>query len=460
DNVHCCPSGYTCDVEHSRCEKGFGNSDDVLCPDGEMLCSDGETCCQLQRGSYACCPLPDAVCCSDYSHCCPHGYKCNIELNRCEKGIYIQWFRKTSSFPLKNLLLSKSISYSSLKLIVNYSLSDVSTVKCSNKKSICPEEINCYQIDKQFYEYCLYRQAFCCSNKIDCCQNGYSCDKSDLICIKNFNLTKKKEMKNESLNKCGSSNKYCPFDQTCCKISQSNSNSYACCTFSHGVCCDDGRHCCPNGTICHYNKCWIVVCISDTHQKHRQLTERLKSSYCGDILIHAGDITNFARGSKPFDDFDQWLSELPFKHKLIIGGNHDSILTPYLNNGKFLENEQIIIDNYLHIYGSSWRPTGESTWLDIPSNSNIVITHNPPCSPNGSHIDLEGNLELRLHKIKPLISIFGHIHQDYGVWKDDNGILFANAASFPSSRSQTLNHPLRFKISIDENSLLSIEHII
>ncbi|CAF5033160.1 unnamed protein product, partial [Rotaria sp. Silwood1] len=71
----------------------------------------------------------------------------------------------------------------------------------------------------------------------------------------------------------------------------------------------------------------------------------------------AGDINNFGHGAKPFDDFDQWLSELPFKYKLIIVGNHQSILTPSLNNGQFLKDEQILIDESLYIYGSSWRPS-------------------------------------------------------------------------------------------------------
>ena len=208
------------------------------------------------------------------------------------------------------------------------------------------------------------------------------------------------------------------------------------------------------------SKSWIVVCISDTHQRHRQLTDRLETTHSGDILIHAGDITNFGWGQKPLDDFDQWLNELPFKHKLIIGGNHETVLNPTLNHGRFLKDEQVIIDDYLRIYGSSWRPIGQSTWEDIPSNSHIVITHNPPSSQNESHVDLEFKLQSRLNRIKPLLSVFGHIHGDYGVWKQPNGIFFANAASSPTSRNQMLNDPLRFKISIDENSIASIEHLI
>ncbi|UJR11788.1 hypothetical protein I4U23_015968 [Adineta vaga] len=207
-------------------------------------------------------------------------------------------------------------------------------------------------------------------------------------------------------------------------------------------------------------KSWVVVCISDTHQQHRQLTDRLNTTHSGDILIHAGDITNFSRGTQPFNDFDEWLDELSFKYKFVIGGNHETITTPIFQHGKLLQNEQIIIDNCLHIYGASWRPIGDSTWSDIPLNSHIVITHNPPYACNDTHVDLEYRLKSRLDKIKPLLSVFGHIHADYGVYKQENGVIFANAASSPMSRSQSLNDPLRFRISIDENGKATIEHLI
>lgn len=208
------------------------------------------------------------------------------------------------------------------------------------------------------------------------------------------------------------------------------------------------------------NKSWTIVCISDTHGRHRQLTDRLQTSHKEDILIHAGDITNFGRGVNPFDDFDQWLNELPFKYKLIVGGNHDSILTPSIKNGQFLNGEHILIDDCLCIYGSSWRPVGGSTWSDIPLNAHIVITHNPTFSSNGTHVDLEWRLQHRINQVKPLISVYGHIHEDYGIWKQPNGIIFANAATMPTSKHQTLNDPLKFKISMDENAIFSIEHLI
>ncbi|CAF2034504.1 unnamed protein product [Rotaria magnacalcarata] len=331
DNLHCCPNGYTCDVEHSRCQKGFENSYDILCPDHEMSCSDGETCCQLQSGEYGCCPLPNAVCCNDYNHCCPNGYICNIKENKCDKGISIPWFRKKSAFPLKNILSSKII-------IRNLSLS-LSTIQCSDEKSICPEETTCCELNDHSYGCCPYRQASCCSDKIHCCQKGYSCDESGSRCIRHLNFIEKQNIKsqtlislsivqeqicpdekticslnstccpnkneqiisysccpysngtccgsngsfccpykyicdekqltcqlnktihidNQFLNKCGSSNFVCQFNQTCCKTSQSTYDQYACCDFPHAVCCDDGQHCCPMGTFCDNKSCGCIT---------------------------------------------------------------------------------------------------------------------------------------------------------------------------------------------------------
>ncbi|CAF1360131.1 unnamed protein product [Adineta ricciae] len=207
-------------------------------------------------------------------------------------------------------------------------------------------------------------------------------------------------------------------------------------------------------------KSWIVVCVSDTHQKHRQLTDRLKTTHSGDILIHAGDMTNFSRGAQPFEDFDQWLKELPFRYKLVVGGNHETITNVDLNYGTVLKNKEIIIDNCLRIYGVPWRPVGDSSWSDIPLKSHVVITHNPPYAHNDSHPDLEFNLKSRLDKVRPLLSVFGHIHADYGVYQQEAGVLLVNAASSPMSPSQPLNDPLKFKISIDENGVGTIEHLV
>jgi len=73
DNVHCCPSGWTCDTASGSCLQGahsvswnavtVGSMDEqpstVDCPGGKQTCPDESTCCKLSSGSYGCCPLRD-----------------------------------------------------------------------------------------------------------------------------------------------------------------------------------------------------------------------------------------------------------------------------------------------------------------------------------------------------------------------------------------------------------------
>ncbi len=59
-----------------------------------------------------------------------------------------------------------------------------------------------------------------------------------------------------------------------------------------------------------------LVCIADTHGFHRKL-----DLPAGDILMHAGDLDGCS--VEAIDDFNAWLGTLPFRHKLVIAGNHD-----------------------------------------------------------------------------------------------------------------------------------------
>ena len=60
-----------------------------------------------------------------------------------------------------------------------------------------------------------------------------------------------------------------------------------------------------------------LICISDTH------THKPNSLPAGDVLVHAGDLTNAGTIAEIQDQID-WLSSLPFKYKVVICGNHDS----------------------------------------------------------------------------------------------------------------------------------------
>jgi hypothetical protein len=59
-----------------------------------------------------------------------------------------------------------------------------------------------------------------------------------------------------------------------------------------------------------------VVCISDTHTNTPHIPN-------GDILIHAGDLTNAGTVEEIQRQID-WLDSLPHREKIIIAGNHDS----------------------------------------------------------------------------------------------------------------------------------------
>ena len=64
-----------------------------------------------------------------------------------------------------------------------------------------------------------------------------------------------------------------------------------------------------------------VICIADTH------TLIPTSIPEGDVLIHAGDLTN---EGTPSDLHAQltWIASLPHQHKIVIAGNHDTQLDP------------------------------------------------------------------------------------------------------------------------------------
>lgn len=70
DHLHCCPSGYTCDVTAETCNKPVDESatpatpvtpvtplDYVWC-DSTHACYDGQTCCTGPGGMWTCCPYP------------------------------------------------------------------------------------------------------------------------------------------------------------------------------------------------------------------------------------------------------------------------------------------------------------------------------------------------------------------------------------------------------------------
>lgn len=174
----------------------------------------------------------------------------------------------------------------------------------------------------------------------------------------------------------------------------------------------------------------VAVCISDTHNSQPQLPS-------GDILIHAGDLTQ-SGSYKELRDALAWISEQSFEHKIVIGGNHDTLLDvsraaderESLDWGDitYLENSATTLElsngRSIKIFGSPYSPKhgnwgfqyprGLDVWSDIvPRDVDILVTHAPP----RAHLDLGFGCEhlLRaLWRTRPTLHVFGHVHEGYG----------------------------------------------
>ncbi|KIW49219.1 hypothetical protein PV05_10916 [Exophiala xenobiotica] len=200
-----------------------------------------------------------------------------------------------------------------------------------------------------------------------------------------------------------------------------------------------------------------IVCISDTHNQTPKLP-------AGDILIHAGDLTNQGSMSE-LKKTVSWLANADFKAKIIVCGNHDvtADVDFYREYGAYFHNKNmedpqkclallqadpsIIYLNHepkqipithsdgavtsLRVFGSPYSPArgfwafgyppekAAQLWAQIPLDSDIVVTHTPAkfhrdeCGTRGT----AGCERLRqtLWRVRPRMFVCGHIHEAYGV---------------------------------------------
>ena len=194
-----------------------------------------------------------------------------------------------------------------------------------------------------------------------------------------------------------------------------------------------------------------ITFISDTHTKHKHLTNDLPG---GDILIHCGDISS--RGYKnEIENFLGWFDNIKgYEHKIFIAGNHDfgfqdnpkecfELLKNYPSI-TYLEDNSIIIDG-IKIYGSPWQPRFHNwafnvnrgwdiaqKWEKIPMDTDILITHGPSLgildiTNISERVGCE-DLYKKVMEIKPKVHAFGHIHSSYGM-KEMDGMTFINASN-------------------------------
>jgi len=188
--------------------------------------------------------------------------------------------------------------------------------------------------------------------------------------------------------------------------------------------------------------------FSDSHGKHEELgvPENI------DIAICAGDMGTYKNPFECRADLDRsllWYNELPIEHKLYIPGNHDTALEAdlvypikYLNI-EVLIHQAIEIEG-IKIFGSPYTPAFynwaynsteeelKKLWEDIPSDTDILVTHGPPKNildrcQDGYRAGCQHLMD-RINIVKPKIHVFGHIHEDGGKEEIYPDTIFYNAS--------------------------------
>ena len=164
-----------------------------------------------------------------------------------------------------------------------------------------------------------------------------------------------------------------------------------------------------------------ILIISDTHERHEKL-----SLPAADVLIHCGDVLMTSKfvsektGIEKLHSFNQWLSTIQCKKKLVIGGNHDTVMErigreavqTILTNAIYVENELIEIEQ-LKLFGTplSAGKSGNKAFQsksferktieDAPDKVDILLTH-------GHCPKLESKVQHSVH-------LWGHAHNSYGI---------------------------------------------
>jgi hypothetical protein len=169
-----------------------------------------------------------------------------------------------------------------------------------------------------------------------------------------------------------------------------------------------------------------ILCVADYHREKEfaknvgELAEKEKA----DVIINAGDFLS--------EDFARKVLDNEKTQTFVVRGNWDHEIRTKNNNVKILENEISEYNGY-YFLGVDWGHYSKITELAKGKDRKklILITHDPPydildMSYFGSNA---GVMELRevVERVKPIIHVFGHIHESAGVMKH-KGILFVNAA--------------------------------
>ncbi|KAL4975023.1 Metallo-dependent phosphatase-like protein [Aspergillus desertorum] len=226
------------------------------------------------------------------------------------------------------------------------------------------------------------------------------------------------------------------------------------------------------------------VCVSDTHgYTPSEAGFRLPA---GDVLIHAGDLTNQGSKSELRKTVD-WIAAADYEVKIVVCGNHDitldasfysqnstkfhnkhpqnpreclEIITSASPSIVFLQHQSALVrlrkaggpNTVFKIFGSPYSQCdsnwaflyepdeAEDLWRDIPLDADIVVTHMPPrftCNADNATTGSEGARRMgcaalggKLGMVRPCLAVCGHVHEARGYERVRWG---ASTAAFASS---------------------------
>ncbi len=169
-----------------------------------------------------------------------------------------------------------------------------------------------------------------------------------------------------------------------------------------------------------------ILCVADYHREKElaEVVEKLAEKERIDVIINAGDFLS--------EDFAKKVLDKTKFRTFVIRGNWDYELKT--NNKKVtILNNQVVKHKGYHFLGVDYGYYSQIPKLakGIDPKKLILITHDPPydmldMSYFGSSAGL---LDLRaaVNEVKPVLHVFGHIHESAGVMKHKETI-FVNAA--------------------------------
>ncbi|MEM7603825.1 MAG: metallophosphatase domain-containing protein [Myxococcota bacterium] len=198
-----------------------------------------------------------------------------------------------------------------------------------------------------------------------------------------------------------------------------------------------------------------IVAVADTHTFEADF----QSIPDGDVFVHAGDMLR-AGELVELEGVAAWIRSLPHRTKLIVAGNHDwcfarerEAALKLIGDAIYLEDSGVTVDG-VRFWGSPWQPAyhnwafnlprGEELarkWAAIPQDTHVLVTHGPPrgIGDRGPVAGRGGcaDLMVRVQAVRPALHLFGHIHQDGGVFHHPP-TWFANVTTWESERAPTV----------------------